>query len=551
MQLTLSLLGLCLVAFGQPAWEPLFGLLASFFGYALFLNAILDVEPAKRRFWLGMGWFTAVQFIQLSWMLTHPFWYIVVIYVSFALMWGAQFGVLCLLLNRVNIRSFRRATGVAALWTLLEWSRLFFLSGFTWNPAGLALTGYLLPLQLASIIGIYGLSFWVMWTNLLVLRAWRYQGAVLAGAVAFVPYVFGLGQFWWHEEAFDHYAAHHEPLKALLVQPGFPIEETLEFATPFEAIQYVADEWHDILQILKRHRDKTVDLVSLPEYAVPYGTYLPLYRYDYVKESFGTVFGEEGVRALPPLVEPLAVEVETPKGSTWMVSNGFWSQAISNLFQSDVVVGLEHSEFKGGERMASYTAAFLFRPNGTEGQRYDKRVLIPLGEYIPFTWCRELVKSYGIVASLIPGEGAKVYKGCKVSYGFSICYEETFGHLMRESRQLGAELLVNVTSDVWYPNSRLPQQHLDHARLRTVESGIPMVRACNTGLTCAVDSLGRTLDILGEGHPNQQWLADALYVSVPTYTYPTLYSMWGDTLIVTFSFLASLAFLGSKSLRLK
>ncbi len=49
---------------------------------------------------------------------------------------------------------------------LLEWVRLYFFTGFTWNPAGLAFGGSSYAIQLASLFGIYGLSFWVIWTNL-------------------------------------------------------------------------------------------------------------------------------------------------------------------------------------------------------------------------------------------------------------------------------------------------------------------------------------------------------------------------------------------------
>src|SRR5690606_27562937 len=102
-----------------------------------------------------------------------------------------------------------------------------------------------------------------------------------------------------------------------------------------------------------------------------------------------------------------------------------------------------------------------------------------------------------------PGTKAQVIEHPKVKVGVCICYEETFGNLMRENKQLGASLLVNLTSDVWYPNSSLPWQHFDHARLRTVEMGLPLVRACNTSVTASLDSLGRVEGVLGDGVTDQ------------------------------------------------
>ena len=113
---------------------------------------------------------------------------------------------------------------------------------------------------------------------------------------------------------------------------------------------------------------------------------------------------------------------------------------------------------------------------------------------------------------------------------------------MRENKLKGAEFLINLTSDVWYPNSRLTQQHLDHARLRTTEGGLPLLRACNTGITCAIDSLGRTLASFGE----EEWKQGALKVEVPLYHYKTPYTLYGDSLILGFSALMTLIFLVKK-----
>ena len=99
-------------------------------------------------------------------------------------------------------------------------------------------------------------------------------------------------------------------------------------------------------------------------------------------------------------------------------------------------------------------------------------------------------------------------------------------------------LLVNLTSDVWYPNSRLPKQHFDHARLRTVENGIPLIRACNTGITGGIDSLGRIINVLGDNYSESEWIADSIKITVPKYTYGTVYSKTGDLLIIIISCVA-------------
>ena len=253
-----------------------------------------------------------------------------------------------------------------------------------------------------------------------------------------------------------------------------------------------------------------------------------------MKQAFVETFGDDTAWLLPPLKEPLARRVE----STWMVNNAYWTQALANCFQASVIVGLEDAEDVCSGIREYYSAAIYFQPNSLGPKdRYAKRVLVPMGEYIPFSFCEKMAQQYGVYGSFTCGKEAKVWNCKGVPLGVSICYEETFGDMMRENREQGAAVLVNLTSDVWYPNSRLPRQHFTHALVRTVEMGIPLIRSCNTGVTGACDSLGREISVLEEEDG-----ADSLRVTVPLYTYQTLYSKVGDGLIVGFSFLIVLFF---------
>ena len=157
-----------LVAFGQPAWVPLLGIISSCCGFALFWHAIIQLTP-RQRFKYGTAWFTAVQLVQLSWLVMHPYLYIVPFYLLFAVGMGCQFGLLSMLIDNKRITRITGLLGLAGFWTLMEWIRLFALAGFSWNPVGLALTSTIEGLQGASLFGVFGLSFWVILTNLLAL----------------------------------------------------------------------------------------------------------------------------------------------------------------------------------------------------------------------------------------------------------------------------------------------------------------------------------------------------------------------------------------------
>lgn len=510
----LFLLSLLLVGWGQPATCPLCGLIAAGCGFALFWSLLIGIEGWRSRFWLSSLWFALVQGIQLHWMVGHPYLYIYIVWMGLSLLFGMQFGFVSAWITKERLHQWLFVLAVASALVGMEWLRLFIFSGYSLNPAGLALGGATLSLQLASVIGVFGLSFIVYLTNLFLLR----KNYALFFLLFALPYVYGWGQLQLTRSS-------SAPVKTVaLVQTAFPCEEALEFKSGDEMIQYVFNEWVTILSLLREHQGKKIDLIVLPEYVVPYGTFYVIYSLNDVMHAFYTQLGEEALKKLPQKEEHLVMRV----GGEERVNNAYWIQALANVFEADVLAGLEDNE--EGEH---YSVAYLVHPFQNAMHRYEKRVLLPLGEYIPFEWCRTLAASYGVTGSFIPGKEAKVFPARCGWIAPSICYEETFGHLMREARVNGSEVLVNLTNDGWYPHSLLPRQHLEHARLRTVEAGVPLIRSCNTGITSAIDSHGEIIAILGETRQEQEDLPGVLVVEVPINTYSTLYTKFGDYLILS------------------
>lgn len=529
-------LSFLIVAFGQPAWLPYLGTVSSIAGFALFFRVLLGISESSRRFWVATIWFACVQMVQLSWFLTHPFSYVYGLFLFLTFGVGAQMGLFALLLTKERIRHWAGILSLASFWALSEWTRLFFLSGFSFNPIGIALTDSLYGLQWASLFGMYGLSFFIVLINLSLARAWidgwKRSLLLVWAIVALIPFLFGFIHLQMHKEKLEVMSKKPEGvIRALLVQTAFPIEEIMPFETWEAYLRYTENEWAEIFKTIAPEQNKHVELIALPEYVVPFGTYMAVYPFERLEQAWVRYFGKKAAEKLPDLKPPLALEVE----GKWHVTNAFICQGLSNLFEADLVAGLQDDQWIDPATRQSYSSGFYFWPGGTVGLRYEKQVLLPMAEYIPFEPCRKMAAEYGITGSFTCGTGAKVFPGCKAPFGISICYEETYGHLMRQNRERGAELLVNLSSDVWYPDSRLPKQHFDHARLRTVESGIPLIRSCNTGITGAINSLG---EIVVQGREDQEWERFALIADVPLYHYRPLYSIWGDLLIIGFSLMA-------------
>lgn len=542
-------LGFLLVAFGQPGWSPALAPFAAAFGYALFWRAFLLFPTKKKRFWVATSFFAFAQLVQFSWMTSYEYQglYILGVYLFLAFCFGVQFGFLSLLIPERGKMSVLNVLMLASVWTLFEWVRYFALCGVTFNPTGLALTGSLFSLQLAAIWGILGLSFWVMLTNGFAFNflkdRFKASSCALWLGVALVPYIFGAGYLAFHQRS----SANSQTLEVALVQTGLLPSQKVPLKGRFDAFISPLKQWERVVSSLQTgiHSDQSIDLIAMPESAFPLMFDQTVYPYEPTIEMLEHVLGSRVKEVLPNLEAPYAKSFIKDDAVNTYVSNAFFAQTLANYFHSDVVVGLDGRDHTSG---INYSSAYFFRPGQAEIGRYEKRVLLPLAEYLPFEWCRDLARRYGITEFFEPGREAKVFQS-KLPIGISICYEETFSQMVREGRQKGAQVLVNVTNDNWYPDSRLPKQHFDLARVRTVENGAPLVRSCNSGITAAIDSHGRIIAKHGLAKDRSEWSSGLLVASVKADHYKPPYYYWGNMGILTICFAVIFFYLASQKMR--
>jgi apolipoprotein N-acyltransferase len=515
------ILSFFLTAFGQPAWIPGLGILSAAFGFALFWKGMLAFPKPRDRFLLALIWFAAVQGVQLSWLATFDYMgpFILVLYFVLIGGMGIQFGMISLLIRETI--SWPRALAISGSWVIFEWMRLYFLCGFTWNPTGLALTDSPYSLQFASVWGIFGLSFWVILVNIAALKAWLAHSTRLAAvwvSLAFFPYLFGVVNQYWVESSYPTTGA----LDVALIHTNLSPEEKEYLEEAAAAYIPPLVQWEQIVSALQ---DRKVDLIVMPEVVLPLGAHTPCYRL----ESINRHLDED---AFPPLKRPFAI---FDRGY-WKVNNVFLLQALANQSNAHVIAGLDDRDVSG-----KYNAAFHFNPKNIQYERYEKQILVPVGEYVPLKYWERISRfigdQFGIYSSFDPGLDGKVFRA-QVPIGVSICLEETFTGVIRNLRLKGAQVLVNLTNDAWFPNSKLPQQHFDHGRVRAAENGVPILRACNSGITGAIDCFGRTIATL----PVTQKRASALHFSFPVRSYPTLYTWWGDSAILGISLSAVVSY---------
>ncbi|HCD80373.1 MAG TPA: apolipoprotein N-acyltransferase, partial [Alphaproteobacteria bacterium] len=176
-------------------------------------------------------------------------------------------------------------------------------------------------------------------------------------------------------------------------------------------------------------------------------------------------------------------------------------------------------------RFLLLNSAVLVQPDGEIRESYDKQRLVPFGEYFPF---RDLFPfATAIVGPMDYRHGTSRTPFTLQHYGLVqplICYEVIFPGIVSQTEPR-PDILVNLTNDAWFGGTPGPYQHLEQARMRAVEEGIPLLRVANTGVSAGFDAYGRTLARIDM---DQAGFVD---VNVPDPLAPTFYAIWGETLL--------------------
>lgn len=188
--------------------------------------------------------------------------------------------------------------------------------------------------------------------------------------------------------------------------------------------------------------------------------------------------------------------------------------------QGEALLGIAVRDGAGGYLNAA--VALPLEPDGS-WRGYAKRHLVPFGEFIPpgFGWFFALVRIP--MSDFTAGAAHQppiTLAGQRVAV--NICYEDLFGDLLREALP-EATLLVNLSNTAWFGRSLAQAQHLQIARLRALETGRPMLRATNTGMTAAIAPDGQVSAML------PPFELGALQVELRGYQGLTPYARWGDS----------------------
>ncbi len=325
-----------------------------------------------------------------------------------------------------------------ATWVLIEWLRGWVLTGFPWLAIGYSQVDALAA-GWAPVVGVYGVSFMTMLSTTAILVAIMTDGRqrVTAAAVFVLPLLSGgiLGAIEWTEPS-------GAPVKSTIVQAGIS----------------QAEKW-------------------LPERLMPT---LEFYRTAALTASDSelVVWPEVAVPALDDRVEAYIQALQADTRNTGRT----------------ILFGILERDDSHGEA-SIYNAVMLVA--GDRRQSYRKRHLVPFGEYFPVPpnvreWMRMMSLPHNDLAA-----GDAVQPLLEAANGerlaVAICYEDAYG-----AEQLyalpDASILINVSNDAWFGDSIAPHQHLEIARMRSLEVGRAAIRATNTGVSAFISHTGEILD---------------------------------------------------------
>ena len=381
-------------------------------------------------------------------------------------------------------RDASRVIALAASLTMSEWLRGHALTGFPWNTLGYALTEPLALAQTASLIGLWGLTFLAVAIfaspAVLIDGTSRGRKPWVAPALALVLLL--------AMTIFGAIRLSRQPTvmlanpKLRIMQPNLQQDARFNYAAKAEVMKKYLT-LSDRASGPQSTGVRDVNVLIWPESAFPF-------------------FLTREADAMAEIADLL------PKGTVLITGS---------VRAPDVPPGTRITR--------AYNSIYVIDHDGNVLSVYDKLHLVPFGEFLPLQdWMEKIgfEQLTRVQGGFIPGTRRRSMEVPNAPRMLPlICYEAVFpGDVVEGNDRPG--WIVNLTNDGWFGISTGPYQHLQQARLRAIEQGLPLVRAANTGISAVIDPLGRVVARLGLG------LEGVLDSGLPAAIPPTPYARVGD-----------------------
>ena len=382
-------------------------------------------------------------------------------------------------------KGFARVLVLALFLGLAEWLRGHVLTGFPWNTPGHVFLGEAGLSQLSCLFGPYALSFIAVLLFSapaigLMNKSLHYRPAITA--LAALAVISALG----HLRLYNAAKENHAGIRLRLVQPNIA----------------QIDKWRP-------------------------GNAGPIYRKMLKLSSLASDRAPHGLQDVTHLIWP---ETALP---FFMARSQQALKGIAQLLpeKTSLITGaIRYEDRKNSDKNPQrvvFNSLLVLDDKARIMRRFDKKHLVPFGEYLPLSSIMERLGLHQLVAvrgQFETGQQARLVDLPDApAFAPLICYEVAFAEQIIDSSRR-PQWLLNVTNDGWYGISTGPYQHLQQARMRAIEQGLPMVRVANTGISAIIDPYGRILQSLPLA---TKGLIDS---PLPRAIAPPLYARYGRSL---------------------
>lgn len=373
---------------------------------------------------------------------------------------------------------------VSCLWVAVEFLRSHLFTGFGWALLGYTQWETLPIIQIADSMGAYGVSFLVVFTNVLIaskikkkIKGHMPESRYLALLVIILIAVAIYG-YYKVDQKFEA-----DPVRVSIIQGNIPQSQKWD--------EKFADDILDRYTALTKEaaKDKP-DLIIWPETSVP---------------GF----------------------LETDKVFRDKIT------ALAKEVNAYLLVGTQTE--KAPQRVRYYNSAVLISNAGKIVKRYDKMHLVPFGEYVPLgnSYLSFIKKRYDMGEDYSPGHDYTIFempthKGRKVKFGVLICFEDVFPELSRNFVRLGADFLVVITNDAWYMRTAAPFQHTQPSVFRAIEERVNVIRCANTGHSCFINQNGEITQSVTDYTGGKIFVTGFATADIIPGKVQTLYLRYGD-----------------------
>ena len=481
------LFSLCYPPFNADSHWLLFPFPFLSFGILLPLLGLSLQKPFKRAVFHCYLYSFALSIGQYYWLIfdkVEGLWHLIILGLLLGSAVMALIFLGAALLFRLIYRNFPKLYIVLfpAVWVLIDYIRTLGDLGFPWSFLGYALTPVLPLSQLASVTGVWGLTYLTLLGNMLLwelisschknrltVRKWLYAGAFVLFLIAVsiwgiirmnktpvtsavkVSVLQGnLDQFNWGNSSLD----------TAFAVLGSQMQEVSK-----EKPDLVVSSESSILSFVARRSDHSQMLRDIVNSAG-----VPL--------VFGSLHWDNG-----------------PAGSPY--------------------------------EYLVYNTAFLAQPGQKEFQFYHKIKLVPFSEAIPFEVQFPILSRVNLgEADFQRGKEHTIFNvGSTIKAAPLICYEAIFPEFVQQFAKKGANLLVMITNDGWFGKSTGPYHHAEMARMRAIECGIPIARSANSGISMFVDAYGRI------GARTGLYERTMITQEIYPVNLETIYTKWGAWLV--------------------